>query len=331
MRALVVTNMYPTPTAPATGTFVAAQVESLRSAGVEIDLLHLDRSESGRGIYRGLAGKVKELAAATQPDIVHVMYGGVMADVTTRAIRDRPVVVSFCGDDLLGNRGYGLVGDLAIRYGVFSSRRAALRAEGIVVKSKNLLEALPGSVDRSRVWTIPNGVDFSRFRPMERADCQRALGWHSKRTHVLFPAPPVTRPEKRFALAQAAVEHVNRGGVDVELHALDRVAHENVPIHINAAGAVLLTSTHEGSPNVVKEALACNVAVVSVDVGDVRERITGIEGCFIAEATPEDLAAALERALERDRIDGREQIADLSVDRVAEQLGDIYRVVTARG
>jgi glycosyltransferase involved in cell wall biosynthesis len=328
LRALVVTNMYPTQTAPATGTFVAAQVDGLRDVGVHVELLHLAREDGGRRVYRALGTKVKSLVATTEPDVLHVMYGGVMADVTTRAVGDRPVVVSFCGTDLLGTRGYGALADLAIRWGVVASRRAARRAAAIVVKSRNLFDALPRTVDRSRVWILPNGVDFSRFRPMDRSECQRRLGWHEARSHVLFPAPR-HRPEKRFGLAQAAIALLNEGGADVELHALERVPHRDVPIWLNAAGAVLVTSSHEGSPNAVKEALACNVPVVSVDVGDVRERIAGIDGCAIADGTPPDLAAKLSRVLERGRgIEARDQIADLSLERVAEQLRDIYARVT---
>ena len=107
------------------------------------------------------------------------------------------------------------------------------------------------------------------------------------------------RPEKRFVLAETAVELLNEGGRDVELHALAGVPHEEVPPWLNAANVVVLTSRDEGSPNAVKEALACDVAVVSVDVGDVRERIESIDGCYIAEEpSPQGVAGALGRALE---------------------------------
>ncbi|HEV3407609.1 MAG TPA: glycosyltransferase, partial [Gaiellaceae bacterium] len=124
MHVLVVTNMYPTEAVPYAGAFVAAQVESLRAAGVDVDVFHLDRPEHGRNVYRGLAEKVKELVSELEPDLVHVMYGGVMADAVTRAVRDRPVVVSFCGTDLLGGRADGIVARLAVRYSARASRRA---------------------------------------------------------------------------------------------------------------------------------------------------------------------------------------------------------------
>lgn len=327
MRVLVVTNMYPTEAQPVAGTFIEAQVESLRDAGVEIEVLFIERPLSGRRVYRNLGRLAQERCASFSPDLVHVMYGGVMAATVTRVVRGRPVLVSFCGADLLGSEG-GIVDFLSGRYGIVASHLAAGRAAGIIVKSPNLLHALPRRIDRSRVWILPNGVDFSRFRPRDRAECERALGWSSARKHVLFPADP-DRLGKRFALAQAAVARLAEDGVEVELHALRDVPHEDVPMWLNAAGAILMTSAREGSPNAVKEALACDVPVVSVDVGDVRERIQGIDGCFIANPTPEDLAAKLARVLERrEPIDARRHIGELRLERVAKKLMNIYETLT---
>jgi glycosyltransferase involved in cell wall biosynthesis len=327
VRALVVTNMYPTPASPYAGPFVAEQVESLRRLGVEVDVLHFPRHELGRKVYRHLGRTVRQRVASTDPDLVHVAYGGVMAEAVTRSVRDRPVLVTFHGTDLLAGRAAGVLDGIGRRLGLLASRRAARRAGGVIAVSSNVAEALPRSIDRSRVWVVPNGVDLLLFRPGDRVECQHILGWDPARAHVLFPASPA-RPEKRFGLAQATVALLRRDGAAVELHTLDGVPHEEVPIWINAAGAVLLTSGHEGSPVIVKEALACNVPVVSVDVGDVRVRIEGIDGCSIAAPNATDLAEKLELALERKvPVDGRERIAELSLDRVADRLREIYAVL----
>ena len=154
------------------------------------------------------------------------------------------------------------------------------------------------------------------------------LGWNPAHRHVLFPAPE-SRAEKRYDLAQAAVARLDPAFGPCELHSLDGIPHEEVPTWLNAAEVVLLTSSREGSPNAIKEALSCNVPVVSVDVGDVRERIEGVAGCFIAAATPADLAEKLGRVLEAgERIDAREQVADLAIERVAEKLRTIYVTLT---
>jgi glycosyltransferase involved in cell wall biosynthesis len=323
MRVLVVTNDYPTPALPHRGVFVKEQVESLRAIGIDVRVLHLDRASGGRGVYRALPRLLREALEAHKPDLAHAMYGGVMADLVARVLVETPLVISFCGNDLFGEGAANLPRRLTGRFGVVCSRRAARRARAIVVKSRGLLTALPGDVDRGSVWLVPNGVDLDLFKPVDAAACRATLGWAQDRRHVLFPADP-NRTEKRFPLAAAAVENLRDAGVQVEMHVLSGVAREEVPRWFNASDAILLTSTHEGSPNVVKEALACNVAVVSVDIGDVRERIAGVEGCFLADATSDDLAAKLERALESARVDSRRVVEELSQRRIAERLRSIY-------
>src|SRR5262249_34938180 len=138
-----------------------------------------------------------------------------------------------------------------------------------------------------------------------------------------------TRSEKRFDLARAAVDLVSRNRPDVDLHVLAGVGHDDVALWLNAADVVLLTSDHEGSPDAVKEALACNVPVVSVDVGDVPERSGTIAGCYVTDHRPASIALALDRVLARTgRIDGRERILDLSLERVSARIAAIYKTLT---
>jgi glycosyltransferase involved in cell wall biosynthesis len=252
------------------------------------------------------------------------MYGGILADLVTRNVDDRPVVVSFCGSDLLGERLSGSIRRWIAKYGVLASHRAARRAQGVVVKSKNLQNALPDSVDRSKVRIIPNGIDLERFKPLDRDECRERLGWKVKCFHVLFPTNSGD-PCKRFELARAAVEVINRSGIQTEIHEISGVPHPEVPVWLNASDVILLTSLHEGSPNIIKEALACNIPVVSVDVGDVRERIQGIEGCYLALSEPCDLAAKLRlvQASPR-RVRGRIQMQKLALRGVALQLKEFY-------
>src|SRR5262249_2264447 len=148
----------------------------------------------------------------------------------------------------------------------------------------------PKTVSLSKVRIIPNGIDLGRFKPLNRNSCRSRLGWREDRLNVLFPTNSGDRI-KRPELARKAVEVAERLGVKVDMHHLRSVPHDQVPVWLNASDAVLLTSLHEGSPNVIKEALACNVPVVSVDVGDVRDRIQGIEGCYLAAPDPDDLAS----------------------------------------
>ena len=327
MRVLAVTNLYPTPQRPGSGTFVEQQIVGLRRIGLDVDVMFVNRGEGGMGSYFTMGAELQNRIEHFQPDVVHIMYGGVLAERVTRIVKDRPTVVSFCGSDLLGERLSGPLRRIISEYGVFASHIAARRAVGVVVKSRNLEEALPATVDRSKVRIIPNGIDLERFRPLEQVDCRKKLGWNANKFHVLFPANSGD-PCKRPYLAQAAVEAANRSGLNAEMHQLQGVPHEEVPTWLNASDVVLLTSLHEGSPNVIKEALACDVPVVSLDVGDVRERISGTDGCHIALPDPYDLGAKLGLVRSRGgRIAGRERARHLSLEQITLKLMRFYHEI----
>ena len=331
MRILAVTNMYPTPLAPASGIFVEQQIKGLEQIGLNVEVMYVHRALKGMRAYIGLRRKVRERVADFDPDAVHVMYGGVMADLVTRAVNDKPVVVSFCGSDLLGENLSGTLRKLVAKYGVLASHKAASRATAIVVKSKNLQEALPGYVPQSKVRIIPNGIDLERFQPLNKDECRKQLGWRRDIFHVLFPANGGD-PVKRSELAQASVNVVSCFVTGAEMHALSRVEHNRVPLWINASDVVLLTSLQEGSPNIIKEALACNIPVVSVDVGDVRERTKGIEGCYITSPDPNDIAAKLYRVFtDQRRVVGRSKMEELSLTRIAFRLKKLYEQVLEKG
>lgn len=329
LRVLAVTNLYPTPAHPALGTFVEQQVKGLRDIGVVVDVELVDRATQGMRVYWGAGARVRQRARALGADLVHVMYGGILADEVTREVTDRPRMVSFCGSDLLGELLSGWRRRFISGLGVSASHRAARRADAIIVKSRNLKEALPRGLDLKPVVILPNGVDLARFSPLDRAACRHQLGWSRDGFHVLFPAN-TGDPRKRPGLARAAMDLLGAQGVPAELHPLRGVPHDQVPLWLNACDAVLVTSLAEGSPNIVKEALACDVAVVSVDVGDVRERLEGIAGSYLAAPDPADLARHLDLVRHGPgRVAGRERMADLSIERVAKRLELLYRETLA--
>lgn len=323
MRILAVTNIYPTAQSPASGIFIEQQIKGLRQIGLDVEVMFVNRLQEGMSVYADLRKRIRLKIVHLQPDIVHVMYGGIMADQVTKAVKDKPTVVTFHGSDLLGEHLSGFLRKLVAGYGVWSSWKAARRANRIVVVSEVLRDALPEDVDRSKVTIIPCGIDLERFKPLNQDVCRERLGWDANCFHVLFcnSDDPVKRPD----LAQAAVEATKRLGMNTEIHLLYGVPNNDVPIWINASDVLLLTSLHEGSPTIVKEALACNLPVVSVDVGDVREQIQGIKGCYLSLPEPGDLAAKLHLVYAGlRRTAGRDKMQGLALERVALRLQELY-------
>jgi len=129
-------------------------------------------------------------------------------------------------------------------------------------------------------------------------------------------------------LAYASIQSLKDSGIRVQLHELQNISYDKVPLWLNASTSLLLTSIHEGSPTIVKEALACNVPVVSVDVGDVAERVNDIAGCYLAKPSPEDLASKILMVINREeRIRGRDSVQHLSLKSIARSLKQFYAEV----
>ena len=203
------------------------------------------------------------------------------------------------------------------------SQLASLRAGGVICVSDEL---------RNRLWwrrgsavVIPTGVDTTIFRPMDRGGARRELGWDERPT-VLFNAGWDPR-RKRLDLAEAALTEVRRYVSDVRFEVLrGTVAPERVPVYMNAADCMLITSDSEGSPTVVHEAMACGLPIVSVPVADVPERLAGVTESAVVARAPSAIAAALVPLLRGPRrSNGPEVVRSTSTDALAGQILEVYR------
>jgi glycosyltransferase involved in cell wall biosynthesis len=316
--------MYPSPARPGNGVFIEQQVSSLSARQLDVRMMFVDRRSLGPSVYYRIGAMLERELAEFAPDVVHVMYGGVMADQVTKHRGVPPTIVTFHGSDLLGENFSGLLRKLISRYGVHCSKRAARRANGVIVVARHLLKAFGKEINSSKVQVIPCGIDLERFKPMDQNRCRERLGWQTGDFHVLF-ATSAGDPVKRPELARAAVDILNRKRGRINFHVLSGTPNSEVPYWLNAADALLLTSKHEGSPTIVKEGLACGLPIVSVNVGDVPERIAGISGCYLAESEPEDLARKLELVFEsRQRIDCGEKSKEFSCETISAKLEQFY-------
>ena len=237
-------------------------------------------------VYAHLPILLRRSVATFNPDLVHVMYGGIMACLVTHVVDDRPVVVTFHGSDLLGQPFERPLRRILSTCGVIASRQAVRWCSGVVIVAEHLRRSLPKNTLGSKVQVIPCGIDLNLFEPLDRDRCCLRLGWNRDVFHVLFQntGDPVKRP----ALASAAVERLKGLGVQAEIHELRGIPYDQVPDWLNASDALLVTSFHEGSPTIVKEALACNLPIVSVAVGDISQRVQEIEGCHISAPDASD-------------------------------------------
>ncbi|HEX5501563.1 MAG TPA: glycosyltransferase [Thermomicrobiales bacterium] len=311
MNVLVVTNMYPTAESPAFGSFVYDQVQALRRAGAEVDVLFVNGRESTWNYLRAYPRLWRRLRRRRY-DVVHAHY--VLAGLVARAQWGHKTVLTHHGIEALGAAmGYA-------RWQSWLCRLLTPLFDEVVHVSEEVRRALRDADG----WVIPCGVDLEVFTPTPRAEARARLGLPPERRLVLWAGEP-WRPEKRFYLVEQAVERVKAALPDTDLVLLTDRPHDVVPLYMSACDALVLASRAEGSPMVVKEAMACNLPVVSVPVGDVAEVIGATPGCALARDDPDALAAALLATLrEPRRTDGRARIAHLAQDRTARRLLEVY-------
>jgi glycosyltransferase involved in cell wall biosynthesis len=179
----------------------------------------------------------------------------------------------------------------------------------------------------SKCMVIPNGVNFNNFYQTSKNSAMDLLGWDQNKEHIIFSANP-KRKEKNYPLAKQAIEIVKKSRPGIKVHFLMNINNTDMNHYYNAADILLLTSTTEGSPNVIKEAMACNCPIVATNVGDIKHVIGSTIGCFITTYNKEEIAQKIDMALDyRSRTNGREVIKYLDEEKIAEQLLSVYEKI----
>jgi glycosyltransferase involved in cell wall biosynthesis len=319
-KVLFVTNMWPDEERPYYGSFIASQARSLAEAGTSVDTLYV-RGYLGAQAYARAVLALPRVARARPYDLVHAHYGHTA--LASILLRRRPLVVSFCGGDLLGEPAESGRITHKSRLEVAVFRQVARTATVTITKSDEMARALPHSL-RERNYVLPNGVDLDAFSPRPRDVARAELGWEHDGKIILFLGNP-DDPRKNVALAKKASEIVRRTIPSARLHVAWGIGPEEVPHLMNAADCLLFTSRSEGSPNVVKEAMACALPIVATPVGDVPERLHGVKNCFICEPSVEPIAEAVIQALDCDRApEARAAVEALGIGLVADRLEHIY-------
>lgn len=296
--------------------FARRQAQSLAREGVEVELFHLRSRTSPRELAREWV-RFRRRVRSFDPQVIHAHFGTVTALFAALAAPSRPLVITFRGSDL------NVSLSLRSLAGQWLSQIAALRAGRIVCVSRQLRERLWWR--RGNVVILPSGVDPEVFCPEPRSQPRQRLGWSDDERVVLFNAghDPAT---KRLDLAREALALTQGLLTRVRMEVLDgATAPERIPELLNAADCLLLTSDREGSPTVIQEALACNLPVISVEVGDTVERLRGVRRSAIVPREAAAIAIELARVLRKPtRSDGRRKVGEFSAQRIAGELRRIY-------
>ncbi len=325
MKVLIVTSEWPSDEHRNYVPFLDEQVTQLRNAGVEIEVFWF-RGRANPLRYASAWWRLRQAHNLSDFDLVHVHFGqsGLVALPC-----QVPLVVTMHGSDLHGlPRADGRLTPQG-RLLRTISRFVARRATRVIVVSAQLLAMLPAGIEAE---IIPCGIDLEVFSPKPMAAARADLGLPAGGKLVLFAGDP-SNPIKRHSLAVEVTARLDPG-LRATLVTLHGRGHSQVPLFMNACDALLVTSFHEGSPMVVKEALACGLPVVSVPVGDVIERTQGIPECRVGRNDdPGELAFVLEEVLRNSsRADkGRASVHDLGHPAVTQLILDVYSQTISTG
>ena len=289
--------------------FITDQVEALQKAGVVCEYFTVE----GKGVkgylrnYTPMMRNIREF----QPDIIHAHYGlsGLLANLQRKV----PVVTTYHGSDI-NNPKVRQISKVAMK----------LSAWNIFVSKKNIKLARV----KKKFSLIPCGVDTNIFRPMDRKAERKKLGFSESDNIVLF-AGAFDNPVKNPELATEAVSKISVARM-IELKGYNR---KQVAGLMNAVDVCLMTSHTEGSPQFIKEAMACNCPIVSVNVGDVKEVLEGVNGCLITEKSAINVALKIQEVLiKNERTNGYEKIKNSGYEAtvVAERIKNVYKNISLK-
>ena len=285
--------------------FISDQVDSLKAKGLTVDYFLI--KEGYFKNYIPLKNKIKTF----QPDIIHAHYG--LSGLFANLQRKVPVITTYHGSDI--NKSKVL----------FLSRICMYLSKYNIFVSKKNKEK---SHQTRKNSVIPCGVDINLFKPVDKGIVRDKLGFANDDKLVLF-AGAFGNKMKNFELAKKSIEKL----ANIKLLEFAGYNREQTALLMNAVDLVIMTSFTEGSPQVIKEAMACNCAVVSTNVGDVKDIFAKVEGCYITSFKPDDIMIKLKSALlfveTKCRINGRSKIIDLGLDSdtIAKRIIEVYRSV----
>ncbi|MCL1868478.1 MAG: glycosyltransferase family 4 protein [Paludibacter sp.] len=285
--------------------FITDQADCLKKADCTVDFFTVE----GKGVLGYLKNRKKLLRKIIdfQPIIVHAHYGlsGLLANLQRRVF----VVTTYHGSDI-NNRKVLRFSKIAIFLSKFN----------IFVSKKNIETVKP----KKNYVLLPCGVDLDIFYPLKNKNEIRAkLNLDISKKYVLFSSS-FDNAVKNYDLAKNTVKKIENATL-LELKSYTR---QQVNELMNAVDCVLMTSFSEGSPQFIKEAMACNCPIVSVDVGDVKEITKNVNNCFIVGYDETEIADKLKEVfVKNQRTNGREKIIELELDNklIANELINIYK------
>ena len=290
--------------------FVTEQATTLQNLGVEIDYYSI--------IGKGLIGYLKNITAYInkinefKPDLIHAHYGlsGALAVLQSNI----PVVITF-HDGETHSKGVNFISSLASMRAVFNIYVAQHIYDQCIFKRK------------SNYTILPCGVDSKNIIITEKLTAANEMGLPTDKKYILFGGA-FSDLRKNYPLLKESIALLNRNDINViEMRGLNRA---QITKLMCGCDVFALPTKREGSPQALKEAMACNCPIIATDVADIKYIMGEIDGTYITSFDPKDVADKITQALEfGKRTNGRQRIIDLGLDdeTVAKRIFEIYKTI----
>lgn len=308
-------------------SFIKNEINALENVGIEVIPYYFTTRLSFKGLLKSKQ-ELKRKIKKENPVVIHAQFGSVTGLLMTLIKVKQPKFVTFGGNDLLGHPNKGFKWKIRSLLAVWMSDFTAFKADQIICVSNNLYNKLPHPAKR-KSSIIPRGIALDEFSMISKAEARRQLNWDPSQEIILFSQVRNGAQVKNKPLAEQTVEALNQNyGKNAQLFLLIDMDKTEVNLALNAADALLVTSFHEGSPNIVKEAMACNLPVVTVPCGDVKERLIQTSPSYIGSYDPIDLAKGLKNVLtNNERSNGREELIrqGLEKEQTAIKIKNLYK------
>jgi glycosyltransferase involved in cell wall biosynthesis len=314
MKVLHITNNYPTIKHPVYGIFVKEQINSLDLLGFKNEIFFINGKEHGKKEYIKSVFKLRRHLKSNNYDVLHChhSFSAVVLILTFKFIKFK-TLVSYQNDPKWE--------------GGFWLNKILLRIMNAVIYKHKKQNSFS-----QKIHYLPNGVNIDFFKPASRSKSKEILNLCHEKEYIIFMDSNLGRSQKRIDRFKSVINIMKNdlGREDIEPLILTKVSREKMPIYLNACSLHLITSDFEGSPNSVKECLACDIKIVSTPVGDVEELIGDVPGCYVSKSfETKELAHLAIKALDSSEINGREfiQKKQLEASSVGKKLQRIYESI----
>jgi len=312
VKILHITNNYPTSNHPIFGIFVKEQIDSLKNLNIESEVFFINGREKGKKEYFSSIKRLRKRIKNNDYDILHChhVFSAILLLLVFKCYKAKKII-SYQNPP---KKEGGILLFFIIRF-FFNA---------VILKNTKLKS--------NKIFYLPNGVNLDFFKPHSCKESINLLKLDKEKKYILFMDSYDKRKQKRVDRFDEVIEILLKNGnpYNIEPLKLTNVDRKLIPLYLSASSVHIITSDFEGSPNSVKESMACNTPVVSTPVGNIYDLIGDVDGCYIAKSFDSiELAKLVIKSLNNEDSNFRQILIDKKYDikSVSKNLKNIYKSI----